>query len=137
MFLVVFDDIVCYGLQACLVVGILWFFYDDLLDGYAPFQPQSEESHEEVTVQVDVEDHGVFVGLVCEEDGSRYEHDGREAFCEPYGPCSEACHSESCIVEEEVYDVDDDGDDDWHSESSLAYDGSEWCSDEEEYEAEQ
>ena len=114
------------------VVGVV---DDDFLAVELSAGSQSEQPHEEVAVALDVEDDAVRVGLVSEEDASCRQHDGAEPCAALHGPDIGLGIVLACLVDDVVEDEDDDADNDRHSESAFADDGSQWCSDEEEEQA--
>ena len=123
------------GGQADAVGGVIRIVDDDLLARDVSLQAQSEQLHEEVAVEVDVEDHRVVVGLVGEEYGQRGQYGCRQTLSEPYGPHAATGHTIAGVVEDVIDDEHQHADDDGYSQSALADDGSEGCSDEEEEQA--
>ena len=108
---------------------------DDFLAEDMTLEPQSEQLHEEVAVEVDVEHHRIVVGLVGDKHGQGDEDGRGEALAEPDGPDALARHSVARVVENVVDDEHKHGDDDRDAQSALADDGSQWGADEEEDEA--
>ena len=100
-----------------------------------PLQPEPQQLHEEVAIKVDVEHHGVVVGLVGEEDCQRGKHSRGDALSEPDGPHAVSRHTVACIVEDVIDDEHQHGHDDRDAQSALADDGAERSADKEEYEA--
>lgn len=65
---------------------VVWLREDYLLAADLAFLAHAEELDEEEAVGIHVEDYGVFVCLVCDEDGYRHEDHRRESLAEGYGP---------------------------------------------------
>ncbi len=122
----------CEALGVGRVVGRL---DDDLLAADVALLPEAQQPHEEAAVGVEVEDRGVFVGLVGDKQGRRYQHGGREPLAKPYRPRSLARHAVARVVEDVEDDIDHDSHDDGDAQSALADDGSQGRADEEEDDA--
>ena len=94
---------------------------------------QTQQFHEEILVEVDVEHRRVFVGLIGEEDSDRCEYGCRYEFAEQDRPLTIAGHSHAGVIEDVIHDEHEHGDDDGHSKSTLTDDGTQRGTDEEEY----
>ena len=116
---------------------VLRVFDDDLLLRDVALHAKSKHPHQDVLVQVDVEDHRVVVGLVGEEHGDGRQHDGAQQLAEPYRPVVVAGHLHARAVQDVEDDEHENGDDDGDAEAALADDGTQRSADEEEDEARQ
>ena len=93
----------------------------------------SQHLEQHVLVHVNVEHRGIAVGLECEEHSQRRQYGGGYQFAEQHCPVAVACHLHSRVLEDVIHDEHEHRDNHWHSQTSLADDGSQWGTDEEEY----
>ena len=111
---------------------VVWVIDDDFLAGDMPFDTQAEHLHHHVAPDIHIEYGRVVVGFVGYPAGKGSQHHRCKAFTKPDCPHASACHTVTSVVQ----DIEDDehhyGDDDRHTQSTFADDGSQRCSDKEE-----
>ena len=100
---------VCFDLQVYIhqQVGthmIIRILNDDLLAGDMPLGPQSEDAHEDVLVEVNVEDNGILIRLIGEEDGDRCQYGSGYKLAKPNGPLVVSRHTHTGVLEDIVDD---------------------------------
>ena len=116
---------------------VLRIFNDNLLAVDVALLAQTQHTHGDILVEVNVEDGGVFVGFIGKEHGDRGEHYGGDGLSEPYLPLSVARHTHTRVVEDVIHDKHHHGYHYRHTQSTLTDDGTQGCSDEEEDQARQ
>ena len=110
-------------------------FDDDLLAGDVTLGAQTQNTADDLFVQVYIEHHRVLIGLISEEGGDGGKCPRRDRHAEGDGPLSFTGHLITRVVEDIVNDEHQHRHDDGHSETALADDGTQRRADEEEDQA--